>query len=280
MNDSLDIAAVVRLTGLSSRALRFYEARGLLRPLRTYSGRRRYGPVELERIHQIITLKRAGLSIADIQRLTVRGPIDFAALIDTQIAAVGEQSAKLEGIRALLISVKSRVERSEPIDVATFCSLIQQGEKAMSSEGDAWKALADRYMDEEARADFAATQPFRGGEFDQAEYSARWAALTDRIRAAMPMDPADPAALTFVRDWFTLLAPFSAVATPAMWEGTRAMYNDVDQWRGEGCVDPGFDGAIWRFINSATEAARARGDDIGPAPEWMTKEGQPQCPKR
>ena len=35
MTELLDIADVVRRTGLTSRALRFYEARGLLAPVRT-----------------------------------------------------------------------------------------------------------------------------------------------------------------------------------------------------------------------------------------------------
>ena len=52
----IDIRDVVRMTGLTSRALRFYEARGLVTPLRTYSGRRLYGPAELERINQIVAM--------------------------------------------------------------------------------------------------------------------------------------------------------------------------------------------------------------------------------
>ncbi|MBA4045442.1 MAG: MerR family transcriptional regulator, partial [Erythrobacter sp.] len=56
MSDSFSIQEVVRRTGLTSRALRFYEARGLIAPLRASSGRRFYGAAELERIHQIVTL--------------------------------------------------------------------------------------------------------------------------------------------------------------------------------------------------------------------------------
>ena len=66
MSDTLDIAEVARRTGLSSRALRFYEARGLVMPLRTGAGRRHYGAGELERLHRLIAFKRAGLSLADI----------------------------------------------------------------------------------------------------------------------------------------------------------------------------------------------------------------------
>jgi len=44
MDDSFAIDEVVRRTGLTARALRFYEARGLVSPLRTQSGRRWFGP--------------------------------------------------------------------------------------------------------------------------------------------------------------------------------------------------------------------------------------------
>ena len=59
MAESLDIAQVARLNGLTSGALRFYEARGLVAPLRSASGRRHYGPAELERLHQVMAMKRA-----------------------------------------------------------------------------------------------------------------------------------------------------------------------------------------------------------------------------
>src|SRR5215470_2441126 len=91
MADSLDIAEVVRLTGLSSRALRFYEARGLVAPLRSASGRRHYGPADLERLHQILALKRAGLSLAQIQRLTSHRPIDLRQLVLAQIEVLDAQ---------------------------------------------------------------------------------------------------------------------------------------------------------------------------------------------
>ena len=98
---------------------------------------------------------------------------------------------------------------------------------------------------------------------------ANWRDLGTRISAALPLAPDSAAALGFVREWMALLAPFSAVASPAMWEGARAIYDDVDNWRGEDGVDPGFDGAVWRFIGAATSAALARGEDIGPVPAWM-----------
>jgi len=58
MNGVLDIAEVVRRTGLTARALRFYEARGLVQPLRTHAGRRLYGRGEFERINQVMNRTR------------------------------------------------------------------------------------------------------------------------------------------------------------------------------------------------------------------------------
>src|SRR5690242_9894716 len=145
--EAIDIREVAKRTGLTSRALRFYEARGLLKPLRTYSGRRLYGRGELERIQQILALKRAGLSLAQIGRLTERGSLDLSALIEAQLKTIEERKAELNEARALLLTVKSRIDRGEPVDAATFCSLIRHGGKIMEAED--WKKVTDRYFSPE-----------------------------------------------------------------------------------------------------------------------------------
>lgn len=266
--ESLDIAEVARRTGLTSRALRFYESRGLVQPLRSASGRRYYGAAELERIHQILALKRAGLTLAQIQRLTGNRKIDLADLVSTQLAILDNQSREINAAKRLLLSIQSRIERSEPIDAATFCSLIQQGEKMMNKEYEAWAGVWDRFLSGEAQSDFkqAMSRMECGTDFEaQGE---QWKELGSRIKAAMPMKPDSEEALSFVREWFTLLAPFSAVATPAMWEGARNMYANMEDWQG-GDADPGFDASVFTFIQEATTIARAAGKDIGPVPAWM-----------
>lgn len=274
MADSLDIAEVARRTGLTARALRFYEARGLVTPLRSYNGRRHYGPAELERVHQIVMLKRAGLALSDIARMNARRPIDLPQLVDAKLAAIAEQAAALDEARELLLTIKSRIDRSEPIDVATFCSLIQQKDIVMTDSNQAWATITDRYMSEQAKADFAKTMPQLGDAFDQQKASADWRDLGDRIKAALPMDPASDEALAFVREWFALLAPFSAVATPAMWDGSRAMYADIDNWQGKSAADPGFDGEVWRFVNVATSVAIQAGHSIDGLPKWFAGSGK------
>ncbi|QYE35792.1 MerR family transcriptional regulator [Polymorphobacter sp. PAMC 29334] len=56
---TLSITDVCRRTGLSARALRFYEARGLVGAQRSAAGQRRYGAAEVARLHQV-TVRAAG----------------------------------------------------------------------------------------------------------------------------------------------------------------------------------------------------------------------------
>ncbi len=261
MADSLDIAAVTRLTGLTARALRFYEARGLVEPLRTASGRRHYDAAALERLNLILSLKKAGLTLAQIQRLTANRRIDLNGLITAQLDHLESQARRISEAQALLVSVKSRIDRGEPIDAETFCSLIrteQQDSTAMSQ--DQWKAVTDRYFTPEEQAEWGERMSALGEDFDQDAYSAQWKALGDEIKAALPMDPGSAEAAGFVQRWFALLKPFTDVATPAMWTGTMKMYDDMPNWPVQ--ADPGFDAEVWAFMKQATAARMLAGEAI------------------
>ena len=253
MNDSLDIAEVARLTGLTSRALRFYEARGLVTPLRTASGRRHYGPAELERLHHIIAMKRAGLTLAQIQKLTTGKRLNLRMLVEAQIHTLEEREREIASSRALLQSILSRIDRSEPIDVATFCSLIRQGETTMSEAK--WRELHERYMSQEQLAAFKEAQAKLPPDFDQAAYDAKWRDLDRRICAALPMDPASPQAQAFLDEWDALIQPFLAVATPEMLEGMKNLHQHMEEWQGD--VDNSFSVEAYRFHQEAYKAREA-----------------------
>ena len=243
---SFDIAEVARRTGLSSRALRFYEARGLVIPLRSASGRRHYGVGELERLHRLVALKRAGLSLADIKRLFENRAIDLRGMLEVQIAAIEEQAGKLADAKALLQSALSRIDRGEPVDAETFCSLIRKGDVQMESES--WKKVTDRYFSPEDQAHWAERMKDVPGGFDPMAYNARWEALGAKIEAALPLDPGSPKAGALYDEWQALLAPFTAVATTEMMAGATNLYNRMDEWQGD--RKPPFPMTVWNFIQS------------------------------
>ncbi len=267
MTQNLDIADVARRTGLTSRALRFYEARGLIAPLRTASGRRVFAAEDLERIHKLLALKRAGLSLTQIKSLFDGKPIDLAHLLRAQIHAIEGQARRLGEAKQHLATALSRIDRGEPLDAETLCSLIRNGDSIMENEN--WKSVVDRYFTPGEQSAFKARMNDVPGGFDEAEYGEKWKALSTEIEAALPLASESSAAQAFVDRWFALLKPFSAVATPGMWQGTAKMYDDMDNWPGN--AEAGFSKRVWDFIRQATQARIAAGKTVD-GPEWMTGE--------
>ncbi len=265
---SLRIDQVVKQTGLTSRALRFYEARGLLAPLRTASGRRIYETHDLERIHQIVTLKKAGLSLSQIGHVLDNKPLDLGQLLNAQLAHLSAQASEIESAKSNLKTILSRIDNGELLDAATLCSLIKDGDRTMMEEK--WMQVINRYYTPEEQAEWNAQVGDKMEMFDQEDYNAKWKALSSRIEAALPLDPASDKALAFVREWFTLLEPFSKVATPQMWEQSRELYDKMPEWEND--VDTGFSSVVWLFINESAQTAVAAGKDIGPIPDWMREQ--------
>ena len=62
----LSPSEAARRLGISVKALRLYEQRGLIAPLRTAAGWRVYGPGEIARAGEIADLRRLGLGLAEI----------------------------------------------------------------------------------------------------------------------------------------------------------------------------------------------------------------------
>lgn len=253
MPSHLDIADVAAQTGLSTRALRFYEARGLLKAKRQDNGRRLYGPEELARLHAICALKRAGFTLANIKSLLDGHVPQLGHLVAAQLAELDARAAELAATRALLTQVQSRIDRGEPLDVATLCSLIKQGNDPMEDPN--WKQVIDRYFSPEQQAEFAASKQRMAAHFDPAAYAEQWRELTTRIQAALPLDPASAQAHAFFDEWQGLLAPFKAVATPQMLQSTAQFYERMPEWQGQ--AQAPFSAEVWQAMK-AVSALRSK----------------------
>lgn len=261
MNAYYDIGEVARETGLTQRALRFYEKKGLVAPLRTEGGRRVYGPGELARLNAAVALKRAGFSLEQIAGMLSGRHVDLAGLVAAQLAHLARQSASLAQSRALLNSVQKRLERGETIGVATICSLIRSGETIL--DRDDWAPVVDEYFTTEEQDRFRAVMP---EAFSQDDYHQQWRMLGARIEAALPLEPESDQAQAFVDEWFALLKPFSDMATPEMWNGVARMYDSRPQWTAQ--PEVGFAHDVWTLIRSATRARIDAGGVID-GPSWM-----------
>jgi MerR family transcriptional regulator, heat shock protein HspR len=63
------ISVAAELTGLHPQTLRIYEREGLLEPVRSPGGTRRYSQNDIIRLHEICALTGEGLNMAGIRRV-------------------------------------------------------------------------------------------------------------------------------------------------------------------------------------------------------------------
>lgn len=65
----LNPSEAARRLGVSSKALRLYEERGLLKPTRTAAGWRTYGPEQMIRAREVVELRALGLTLVEVARV-------------------------------------------------------------------------------------------------------------------------------------------------------------------------------------------------------------------
>lgn len=70
----LSPSEAARRLGVSAKALRLYEQRGLVAPIRTAAGWRAYGPDEMDRAAEIAALRALGFSLAQVARVLKGDP--------------------------------------------------------------------------------------------------------------------------------------------------------------------------------------------------------------
>jgi len=95
--------------GVSAKALRLYEQRGLVTPLRSAAGWRTYGPEQMARAADVAALRALGLSLAQVERVLDGKPADLdAALVSheatlgTRIRALSDAAGRVRELRAEL----------------------------------------------------------------------------------------------------------------------------------------------------------------------------------
>ncbi len=76
---AVTIGEVRRRTGMTIRAIRFYEEKGLIASGRDGRGQRRYDRLTVERLLYIAEARRAGLQITEIRKLLAIGDRDGEA---------------------------------------------------------------------------------------------------------------------------------------------------------------------------------------------------------
>ncbi|MEG3179802.1 redox-sensitive transcriptional activator SoxR [Sphingomonas sp. LT1P40] len=110
-NELLTIGELAARTGLSVSAIRFYESRGLVEPIRTSGNQRRFLRSDIRRLSFALIAQRMGLTVQEIAAQLAQLPLGrtptlqdwerisrhFRAEIDRRIAILERTRDKLDG---------------------------------------------------------------------------------------------------------------------------------------------------------------------------------------
>jgi DNA-binding transcriptional MerR regulator len=91
----LNPSEAARQLGISAKALRLYEQRGLITPPRTEAGWRAYGPVEMARAAKVAALRALGLSLGQVARALSGDVRDLEPALAAHQTTLDRQAHKL-----------------------------------------------------------------------------------------------------------------------------------------------------------------------------------------
>ncbi len=123
----LNPAEAARRLGVSAKALRLYEQRGLLDPLRTAAGWRAYGPAEMTRAGEIANLRALGLSLAQVARVLGGDPQDLAPALATHQAALECRLGQLSDAVARVRDLRAALARGQAPSAGELAGLVSPG---------------------------------------------------------------------------------------------------------------------------------------------------------
>ena len=125
---SWKIGEVIKKTGLTARALHFYEEQGLIGPIsRTDAGHRIYKQSDLMRLQQIRSMRLLGVQIADMPSLLHDDTSKMIAQLKQQLQRLSSQRAVIQSFEdrtsKLLESLESETTSPESLDNFLFQTL-------------------------------------------------------------------------------------------------------------------------------------------------------------
>ena len=206
---NLSPAEAARRFGVSIKALRLYERRGLLKPLRSQAGWRAYGPDQIARLHQILALKGLGLSLASIgQLLSSADTLD--AVLGLQDLALVQEGRRTARALALIRKARAKLKAGQTLSIDDLATLSK--ETSMPSKltrptlfHPAFVPHQHKYFQPE-ELDALASQD----GFDQEKDIAEWEALIADLKSLTTKgDPASPAAQDLARRWLAQTESFT-----------------------------------------------------------------------
>lgn len=242
---AMTVGELAKLTGLTVRALHYYDEIGLCSPSqRTSAGYRLYGQDDIMRLQHVMLLRELGVGLDEIGR-ALAGDLDRAELIRRHRTALREQRDRLDRMLAAL----DRYERSDPMPPDDLTPLFEDFDPTP------YEAEAAARWGEPAKESARRTKQYGPSEWEAIKREA--AAITDRLRDLLHAGVAasDPRTLAVIADHRAHITRWFYPCTLEIQRGLGEMY--VADERFTATIDKAAPGlaSYWR------EAIRAVADE-------------------
>lgn len=248
---TLTVGELAKRSGVSERALRFYETKGLLNPLRTEARQRVYRYGDIVRLQQIQLLKRAGFTLTEIVGMTKDTSLNASHILQLQKEMLELEAERIgQSLKAINIALDS-VDENAAVSLSTLCHIIKMGEHAVSEEK--WQKVWDKFYTEEERERWRAAKGAVPEDVRKAQEAA-WPALIARAEelVARDADPACPEAIEVVKEWNRYTQTIYDI-DPELFKSAGKLYDNLNDWPKDG-PEPPFSPEIWQFIKKAKAA--------------------------
>lgn len=104
----IQVGELAKRAGITVRTLHHYEQTGLLLPsARSAAGYRLYNLADVQRLHMIQTLAKAGLELAEIRDFLEQRSLSLAELLDGQITLLDKQLRSIHTLRNRLVELRT-----------------------------------------------------------------------------------------------------------------------------------------------------------------------------
>ena len=212
MSQFLNASDAARRLSISTKALRLYEQRGLLAPVRSDAGWRAYGPKDIERASEIVALRALGFSLAQVARVLTG---DASGLEPALAAHQSTLEARLRGaIEALdrLRGLRRDLARGETPTAGELARLLAPESGHNVAFDLPWPWGGERFELRDIRPLTYITGPLGSGK---TRLAMRLAEEFDGVFLGLDR-AADPSAVLKVRPTVDLLVQDGATDSPAL----------------------------------------------------------------
>jgi DNA-binding transcriptional MerR regulator len=219
------VGELAERTGLTIRTLHHYDAVGLLSPSgRTESlhgsGHRLYTAADVERLHQILSLKQLGFTLEQIGEYLTREDYDPRQVIRLHLEKIRRQAVELDRLGNRLQALVETLDGADAVSVETFLETIEA------------ITMVEKYYSPEQLEQLKARKEQVGDERIK-QVQAEWPKLMDEVRAAMAagVPPSDPKAQELARRWMGLVNEFTG-GDPGLAKSLGNMYANENNIHG------------------------------------------------